>query len=365
MSYLARLTLQLAAGTQALPREMLARQTAWLCAAQRPDGGFAGRSGQSDVYYTSFGLRALLLVGALDEARARAAGGFLASWLKEKIAARSGAHSATPSQPSTGQPATRSQPNADRPEGPSQPSTEHPTLHISMPELASLVLSAATIEAVLGPETELGRAEPAGPDLSAIGSARLAALRRQDGGFAGTDRSRASGTYHTFIGLLCCRQLDLPLDRPGAIIELVRSRQRPDGGFAESASARLSGTNPTAAAVAVLRALEALETSVAQRAAGFLAAMQTPEGGWRAHGRIPLADLLSTFSALVAIRDLEALDSVDTEAAARFAGALERVDGGFRGVAIEEAVDVEYTFYGLGSLALLNADTLPDENAAR
>ncbi len=328
MSYLARLTVQLAAGVQALPQELLQRQAAWLRAAQNADGGFSGRAGPSDVYYTSFGLRALLLVGALDESRAQSAARFLRGWLQEKSAAAGGAE-------------------ADEP---GQARAERPMVRIPMPELASLVLSAATIEAILGAEAARELVEL---DLAGLVAARLDSLRRGDGGFAGTDRSRSSSTYHTFLAVVCGRQLEIPPARPEAIVELVRARQRPDGGFAETASARLSGTNPTAAAVAVLRAIEALDPSAGQQAAGFLAGMQASDGGWRAHGRIPLADLLSTFSALVALRDLESWDAADAAAAARFAAALECPGGGFRGVAIEETADVEYTFYGLGTLALL------------
>jgi len=131
MSYLARLTVELAARIGALPAETRTRHSAWLCSAQQADGGFAGRSGQSDVYYTSFGLRAMLLLGVLDEARAQAAARFLANWLKGRISGENG------------EPEER--PQADLPAD---------TLCLSMPELASLVFSAVVIEAVLGSRLE-------------------------------------------------------------------------------------------------------------------------------------------------------------------------------------------------------------------
>ena len=46
------------------------------------------------------------------------------------------------------------------------------------------------------------------------------------------------------------------------------------------------------------------------------------------------------------------LDAVDREAAGRFAAALEGSGGGFRAAVWDSAADVEYTFYGLGTLAL-------------
>ena len=45
-------------------------------------------------------------------------------------------------------------------------------------------------------------------------------------------------------------------------------------------------------------------------------------------------------------------DRVDAAAVARFASACERAEGGFRGGLWDEGWDVEYTFYGLGVLAL-------------
>lgn len=338
MSYFSRLTVQLAAGAQALPPELLERQAAWLCAAQRSDGGFSGRAGPSDVYYTSFGLRGLLLAGALSETRAQAVARFLAEWLQAKIAAAGSIEK--PFAGSTGE--YRGE----------RGRADQPVVRISMPELAALVLSAATIETVCkgGVAKELAEL-----DLTGLAAARLESLRRDDGGFAGTEHSRSASTYHTFLAVVCCRELEIPLAGEEAIVKLIRTRQRPDGGFAESLSARFSGTNPTAAAVAVLRSIGALSESIARGAADFLARMQAAEGGWRAHARIPLADLLSTFTALVALRDLEALEAVDLAAAERFVAALEHPGGGFCAVPIEQSADVEYTFYGLGSLALLRS----------
>ena len=44
---------------------------------QRADGGFAGRQGLSDLYYTSFALRTLAILGELHGSVAERAAGFL------------------------------------------------------------------------------------------------------------------------------------------------------------------------------------------------------------------------------------------------------------------------------------------------
>jgi len=74
----------------------------------------------------------------------------------------------------------------------------------------------------------------------------------------------------------------------------------------------------------------------------------------RANGRAPLADLLSTFTGAWTLEQLGALARIDTNAARRYAQALEPSSGGFRGGLWDERSDVEYTFYGLGVLALLS-----------
>ena len=46
-------------------------------AAQRPDGGFAGRQGDSDLYYTGFAVRSLALLGELQGVAADRVAAFL------------------------------------------------------------------------------------------------------------------------------------------------------------------------------------------------------------------------------------------------------------------------------------------------
>ena len=52
--YLTRLTARLLDGVERLPAEVRHRHATYLLASQNPDGGFSGREGGSDLYYTSF-----------------------------------------------------------------------------------------------------------------------------------------------------------------------------------------------------------------------------------------------------------------------------------------------------------------------
>ena len=80
-SYLQDLTLSLAIGASGLDAQIRQRHANWLIAQQRPDGGFAGREGESDPYYTAFALRGLLILGALDET----VGGHAARFLRDRL----------------------------------------------------------------------------------------------------------------------------------------------------------------------------------------------------------------------------------------------------------------------------------------
>src|SRR4029079_17229834 len=80
-TYLEELTLRLATAIAALPEGLRMRHAKYLLAAQREDGGFAGREGGSDLYYTGFALRSLAMLGELYRPPAEQAAAFLRSRL--------------------------------------------------------------------------------------------------------------------------------------------------------------------------------------------------------------------------------------------------------------------------------------------
>ncbi len=303
--YLEKLTLRLAHGVAELPVDLRTRHAAYLKNAQNTDGGFSGREGESDLYYTSFALRGLALLGELTGSTAQRAAAYLAS-------RRSG---------------------------------ETPII-----DFLSLLYGAALLELSAG--LDILAESPAGwqDDVSTT----LEAFRREDGGYAKTDQGHSSSTYHTFLVVLARQLLDRPTPHPGRIVDFVHSRAREDGGFVEIGPMKRCGTNPTAAAVGLLRIFDALDESTTDRTADFLASMQTDEGGLRANTRIPIADTLSTFTGLLTLDDLGGLDRIEQQAVVEYIQEVELPGGGFRGALWDTATDVEYTFYGLGSLALLS-----------
>lgn len=312
MNYLERLAVQLIAGLASLPEEFSARHVRYLTAAQNADGGFAGREGPSDLYYTGFGLRSVAVLGALTPDICERAASFLRASLKTSA---------------------------------------------SVVDFFSLLYSCRLIHACDGPDV-LAETATGWQDRTAI---ELETFRTPDGGFAKTAGSTAGSTYHTFLVALSYELIERPLPHAERVLAFIQSRRREDGGYVEIGPMKRSGTNPTAAAVAVTRMLatENPPTDPANTYGGvidFLASMRSPEGGLRANGRAPLADLLSTFTGLWTLAELGGLDRVDRPAALAYAKSLEQPPGGFRGGSWDQGTDVEYTFYGLGALALLSVD---------
>jgi len=303
-SYLASLTVRLAAGLAELPQSQRDRHTAYLQTQQRPDGGFAGREGDSDLYYTSFALRGLALLGHLHGPLAERAAGFLQSRL---------------------------------------------TSQAPIVDFLSLMYSASLLEMSAGIDIFAG----GNPDWRRSVAEALEAFRREDGGYAKGPKGQASSTYHSFLVVLCRELIEMPLPEPERLAEFILSQRRDDGGFVEIRPMRRSGTNPTAAAIGALKILDRLREDVVEETIDFLCDMQTDEGGLRANTRIPIADLLSTFTGLLTLDDLNAAAEIDLDAVHRFAASLEQPGGGFFAAEWDQACDVEYTFYGLGNLALL------------
>jgi geranylgeranyl transferase type-2 subunit beta len=304
--YLLRLTATLADGLSRVPAATRERHASYLTASQNADGGWPGREGGSDLYYTGFALRSLAVLDALTPEVCDRASHFLRASLTQQT---------------------------------------------SVVDFFSLLYSSLLVQTV-GTLDVFAEAPKDWPDRVA---AMLETFRTSDGGYAKQAGAVAGSTYHTFLVGLCYELLNRSFPSSADVGRFVLSRRREDGGFVELAPMKRSGTNPTAAGVGTLQLLDAdtfLTPEVREGVIDFLAEAPSEEGGLRANGRIPLADLLSTFTGCWTLRELGGLDRIDGEEALGYALGMERDEGGFRGGLWDREVDVEYTFYGLGLLGL-------------
>lgn len=76
-TYLEALTIRLSTGLGGLPAATREKHARYFQTAQRDDGGFGGREGDSDLYYTGFALRGLAILGELYGPVAERASDFL------------------------------------------------------------------------------------------------------------------------------------------------------------------------------------------------------------------------------------------------------------------------------------------------
>ncbi len=302
--YLEDLTIALATGMGRIDEPTRRRHADFLMARQNDDGGFAGREGGSDLYYTGFALRSLAILGQLHGELANHAAAFVKSRLGGQEA---------------------------------------------IIDFLSLLYSALLLEISAG----IDIFADASPDWRPRVAAAMEQFRRDDGGYAMSVDGYSSSTYYTFLVLLCQQIIDAPPVAPERIIEFVRSRRREDGGFVEKGPMKRSGTNPTAAAVGTLKILDAVTDELRDDTIDFLLDRQNDEGGLAANTRIPFADTLSTFTGMLTLRNLGALSDLNLDAVRGFLQSVESPEGGFLAGLLDPTPDVEYTFYGLGGLALL------------
>ena len=303
--YLIRLVKRLNAGLARMDPERREQHRGFVLSQQQPDGGFCGRGEESDLYYTSFAVRCLTLLGGLAPDECERVGRYIKSQSRNQL---------------------------------------------STIDLVSWLYVAWTIQAS-GGEHVPADADPGWADRIAD---VLESVRTEDGGYAKTREGAAGSTYHSFLIAVAYELLGKPVPNPNALVQFIYDRQRDDGGFVEIAPMKRSGTNPTAAAVALLSLFDSVDDELREDVRDFLLDVYSPEGGFLANTRIPFADGLSTFTGLLTAQDTGFGRMIDADRMEKFvANELEVPAGGFRGAGWDEQADVEYTFYGLGILGLL------------
>jgi len=304
--YLQRLTGRLIDGVDRLPSEFRSRHAGWILTRQNPDGGFSGREGGSDLYYTGFALRSLAVLQALQPATCLKA----AEFLRARQAGSA-----------------------------------------SVVDLFSYLVSVFLVQLGGGPDLF---AESSDGWLDRVADI-LESHRHADGGYSRTPGGSSGSTYTTFLVALALELLGKSIPEPERALAFLTGRYR-QGGFVEIAQMKRAGTNPTAAGVGTLQILDSLAEEKRTEIGAFLTGLYSQEeGGLRANDRIAAADLLSTFTGGWTLADVSELNRLDLQAIRGYAESLQGPQGGFRGGSWDIGLDVEYTFYGIGVLGLLSS----------
>ncbi len=303
--YLMQLGSRLAAGLSRLEPERRERHRRFILSRQRKDGGFRGREGDSDLYYTSFAVRGLAVLGGLSVGEAQQIGGFLNSF-------------------------------------------DWRAMHVV--DLVSWLYAALVTQTFGGPDPFANETTDWVDQLVA----KLESVRTPDGGYAKSVEGALGSTYQSFLIAMTYELLGRTVPKPNKLGQFLFDRQRDDGGFVEIAPMKSSGTNPTVAAAVLLKRLGFADDQLANDLRDFMKLVRGSEGGLQANTRIPFCDGLSTFTGLLVAQDFGLTGLLEAAPLQAFVTEqLEFPTGGFRGASWDEQADVEYTFYGLGILGLL------------
>src|SRR5438067_5025488 len=167
-SYLQRLTGRLIDAVDRLSVESRQRHAIWIKALQNPDGGFPGREGGSDLYYTGFALRGLAVLDALTAEVCERAAGFLRHSLTQQA---------------------------------------------SVVDFFSLLYACLLVQTGGGPDV-LADSPADWPDRVA---ATLETFRTPDDGYNKSPGAASASTYHTFLVGLCYGLLNRPFPDPAGV----------------------------------------------------------------------------------------------------------------------------------------------------
>ena len=261
--------------------------------SRHADGGFRDRAGNSDLYYTVFGLEGLIALGEpvppdMLEYLERFGDGASLDFVHLTCLARAWASSV-----STGAP----------------------------PDRAERLLS------------------------------RLETFRSADGGYAAAPGAANGSAYACFLAMGAAEDLRAELPDAGGILRCLAAVRAADGGYANHASAREGSTPATAAAVMILRHLDQVPDDAVPI---WLIGRAHHDGGFFAAPRAPLPDLLSTATALHALAALHSPIEPLREPCLDFVDTLWTSTGGFYGSWADQVLDCEYTYYGLLALGHLS-----------
>ena len=180
---------------------------------------------------------------------------------------------------------------------------------------------------------------------------RIEAFRARDGGFHPRRGCESGTAYAAFLAVGAYQDLKADLRDSMRLAQSLKFLETNDGAWANERSVKIGSTNATAAAITALRNLD---VPVNPSAGDWLLARCHPEGGFLAAPGAPIPDLLSTATALHALAGLQVSFDGVKEKCLDFIDTLWTNEGAFHGQWADDDVDCEYTYYGLLALGHLS-----------
>jgi prenyltransferase beta subunit len=277
------------AGARSLSDAAQERVAGYLQGQRAPDGGFLGRNGASDLYYSLFALAAL---DALD-------------------------------RPLEWDPTARDQ----RSFGDGAP--------LDLVHTCCLARGLALA--------------PGGRSRAAQVVLGLDEFVAPTGGYRPTRTAEGGSISASFVAQLAYDELELTPPARARIDDCIAARRCADGAWADAPGLATGTTTVTAAATLMRSTHGRCERTVAR----WLAERCAPAGGFLASARAPAPDLLSTAAALLALEAIDAPRKPFTDSAMAFVESLWTDEGGFPGYSADAQSDCEFTYYALVTVGVL------------
>jgi hypothetical protein len=262
---------------------------------RHPDGGFRDRAGQSDPYYTVFGIESLLAL----------------------------------QQPLPTEELRRYARSFD--DG----------RQLDLIQIACLARIWSALPAVLQVEC---------PRNTLL--AGLESHRTHDGGFGTQPGMKHGSMYGTFMSVGAYQDLRDDIPQTSRLLDFVDSLAGSQGAYRQSQDLPVELVPATAGAVALLRHFG--QRPVAASTGQWMLSCFDPQGGFRAAPHVPMPDLLSTATALHALTAMKIDLGERRESCLDFVDSLWTNRGGFFGHWDDSHVDCEYTYYALLALGHLS-----------
>lgn len=135
------------------------------------------------------------------------------------------------------------------------------------------------------------------------------------------------------------------------MVNIIENSKTTDGAFADQPGLKKGTTTVTAAVILVLYKLGIMpETKLIE----WVQKQYSLHGGFRASPLAPIPDLLSTGTAMFSLNYIDIDLKQKKEPTFDFVESIWAENGGFCGHIFEEEPDTEYTFYGLLTLGVLS-----------
>jgi len=180
---------------------------------------------------------------------------------------------------------------------------------------------------------------------------RIEAHRSSDGGYHPKAGNEFGTLYGCFLALGAYQDLKRPMPDRALMVRCLDALRTADGGFSNERGQDMGLTPPTAAAVSLMRQLE---MPIQPAIGDWLLAQCHPEGGFHATPSAPIPDLLSTATALHALSGMHVPIDPVRERCLDFLDTLWSSRGAFHGNWADDELDCEYTYYGLLALGHLS-----------